>query len=156
MTTKLIKNILIAFYIVVIVAGYDIAHTPKVLASNLEVPVAIPKPEFGPTNIKKVVTYYGTPTPPLKPITVADKIKKTFPANSTMLKVAYCESKFNPRAKNPKGTATGVFQIISSTWKSNKCIGDPTNADDNIACAKKIYEKEDTRPWVSSIECWKK
>jgi soluble lytic murein transglycosylase-like protein len=35
---------------------------------------------------------------------------------SLALGIARCESRFDPKAKNPNSTASGVFQFIRSTW----------------------------------------
>jgi len=44
---------------------------------------------------------------------------------------------FNPRAKNPNSTASGIFQFINGTWNS-MCEGDVFNEDDNIKCGVKV------------------
>lgn len=59
--------------------------------------------------------------------------------------VALAESGFNPRAKNPHSTATGVFQIIKGTWAQYKCDGERTDARANIECAYKIYDNNGKR-----------
>lgn len=56
------------------------------------------------------------------------------------LRIAQCESNFNPLAENPNGSATGVFQFIRKTWK-NSCSGDVKNADHNIICFMQLYPK---------------
>lgn len=64
-----------------------------------------------------------------------------------MIRIARYESNFKERAKNPKSTASGVFQIIAGTWYSNDCVGDKWIAEDNIRCAYKIYFKRGFQPW---------
>jgi len=66
---------------------------------------------------------------------------------SQMIEIARAESQFNEKAKNPNSTAKGVFQIISSTWKHNKCDGDIFKAEDNIRCAYKIQERSGFNQW---------
>lgn len=39
---------------------------------------------------------------------------------STMRRIAFCESRFNPRAKNPSSTASGLFQFLDTTWAGNR------------------------------------
>ena len=73
-------------------------------------------------------------------------------STSTMLKIARCESGFNPKAKNPTSTATGVYQVIIGTWKHFKCEGERTNAEDNIKCGMKIAKTSGLHHW----ECWNK
>ena len=65
----------------------------------------------------------------------------------TMIRIAKAESNNNPKAKNPAGTASGIFQITASTWFSNDCTGDKFNYQDNITCAYKIYSKRGFQPW---------
>ena len=56
----------------------------------------------------------------------------------------------NPLAKNKNSSAKGVFQIIDGTWKGYKCTGSVLIYEDNIQCAKKIYESNgDWRQWSS-------
>ena len=57
------------------------------------------------------------------------------------LDIAWCESRFNEKAKNWKGsTARGIYQFLFSTW-DNYCEGDVKNADDNIKCFMRLYPK---------------
>lgn len=58
----------------------------------------------------------------------------------TALRIAKCESNFNPTAKNPLpgSTASGVYQFINKTF-TNYCTGDVFNAKDNIDCFMDIY-----------------
>jgi hypothetical protein len=96
--------------------------------------------------------------------TIEEKILQAFPEEPLMLEIAYCESgiqtphdcygPINPAAKNKYSTATGVFQILIGTWHNYKCTGDRTNADDNIACARKIYDARGTRDWNASRHAW--
>lgn len=65
----------------------------------------------------------------------------------TMIRIAKAESNYNSKAKNPKGTASGIFQITAATWFSNDCTGDKFNYQDNITCAYKIYSKRHFQPW---------
>ena len=36
----------------------------------------------------------------------------------TLRRKAACESRFNPQARNPQSTASGLFQFLTSTWAS--------------------------------------
>lgn len=71
-----------------------------------------------------------------------------------MIRIAAAESSFEPDAKNPDSTATGLFQILAGTWKAYGCTGSRTDSMDNIACAKKMYREDGTTPWVSSEAKW--
>lgn len=77
-----------------------------------------------------------------------------FPNDAVMVRIANAESGFNPKAKNSNSTAKGLFQILDSTWKSNGCIGDVYNPVDNIACAKLLYTRNGTHPWLASKSGW--
>jgi hypothetical protein len=39
---------------------------------------------------------------------------------STMRRIAFCESRFNPHAKNSSSTASGLFQFLDTTWAGNR------------------------------------
>jgi hypothetical protein len=54
------------------------------------------------------------------------------------LRIAKCESEFDPDAENENGSATGVYQFIRKTW-NKYCGGDVYNADQNIICFMQLY-----------------
>lgn len=92
--------------------------------------------------------------------TVEEKIAQAFPDEPRMLLVAYCESgngcggPIDPKAKNPGSSAKGVFQILDGTWKWASCKGDPLDEDDNIACARRVYDLAGIGQWDASKEGW--
>lgn len=59
---------------------------------------------------------------------------------NTALRIAKCESGFDPEAENLSGSATGVYQFIRRTW-NDYCGGDVKNADHNIICFMQHYPK---------------
>jgi hypothetical protein len=77
-------------------------------------------------------------------------VRKVFSDAPVMYRVAEAESGFNPNARNTTSTAKGVFQILDGTWEAYRCTGNVLNAEDNITCARKIYDTEGTIPWNSS------
>ncbi len=81
-------------------------------------------------------------------------IVEAFPDAPIMLKIARAESGFKPWEKNPNSSASGLFQILTGTWKLHGCEGDVFNAEDNIACARKIYDDSGTKPWNESKPFW--
>lgn len=81
-------------------------------------------------------------------------IYKEFKNEPVMLRIAFAESGFNPLAKNPNSTASGLFQILKGTWAAHKCEGEVFDAEDNIACARKIYDRNGTRDWLASKNGW--
>jgi soluble lytic murein transglycosylase-like protein len=80
--------------------------------------------------------------PDKKELAIQDKIilaaRRSGVDESAALAIAWCESRFDPAAKNKNSTATGVYQFLMGTWW-NYCRGDVRNADDNIACFMKLY-----------------
>lgn len=42
-----------------------------------------------------------------------------------MLAISYRESRWNPLAKNPSSTASGLFQFLTSTWANTPYAGRP-------------------------------
>lgn len=71
----------------------------------------------------------------------------------TALNIAQCESNYDPTAKNPSSSASGVFQFIDSTWE-HYCEGDVFNEDDNIKCALDIMKERGYKDWNASRHCW--
>lgn len=95
---------------------------------------------------------------PLPKPTIDDLLLQYFDKQApTARRVAMCESSLNPQAKNKRSTASGLFQITNPTWKWLKCDGDKLDAESNIKCAKKLYDKYgwgSTASWKASIKCW--
>jgi hypothetical protein len=59
------------------------------------------------------------------------------------LAVARCESGYNPSAKNPNSTASGVFQFLTSTWATTSYAGySPFNAWANIHAAYQVFSRD--------------
>lgn len=77
--------------------------------------------------------------------------------------VAWCESGYKQGVKNAQGSsASGVFQIIKSTWQGSlKAMGLPPNLDvfdagSNILVGVWLMKEAGTRPWDASKHCWSK
>ena len=64
----------------------------------------------------------------------------------TALRIARCESRLNPKAKNKHSSAKGIYQFIDATW-ANYCQGDVYNPYDNIDCFMRYY-KTNPNWWV--------
>lgn len=88
-----------------------------------------------------------------EPPTLQSKLTDAFPHAYS---IAMCESSLNPTAKNQNSSASGLFQIIRGTWSEAGCTGDVFNEDDNIVCAKRLYDKQGLKPWKASKGCWSK
>jgi soluble lytic murein transglycosylase-like protein len=73
-----------------------------------------------------------------------------------LVQVAKCESGFDPRAKNPRSTASGVFQFIDTTWagtpeaKAGRSVFD---AAANVEAGARLA-RGGWGPWASSRGCW--
>jgi hypothetical protein len=52
--------------------------------------------------------------------------------------IIWCESRGNPNAKNPRSTATGLFQILNG----------PFDPEANVRLAFQMYSKRGWQPWV--------
>lgn len=93
------------------------------------------------------VPYYITPQ------TIQEKICAVFTEDcKTALKVAKCESGFNPKAKNKQSSARGLFQIMSSVHQVKEAW--LFNPDTNIQIAHDLYIRQGWGPWTSSKSCW--
>ena len=65
------------------------------------------------------------------------------------LQIAYCESKYDPQAKNPISSAKGVYQFIDGTWAWIGAKGHQFDYKENIKQFMIYYPKYPT--WWS--EC---
>lgn len=65
------------------------------------------------------------------------------------LRVARCESGFNPRAISPAGRYRGLFQFDRSTWKANGGRGDPVRATpvEQARVARVTWRRRGWSPW---------
>lgn len=91
---------------------------------------------------------------PDKELTPRQMIVLEFGKSSVMKDIAKAESRFDPLAKNPDSSAKGLYQILDGTWKDYGCLGNVLDARDNIACARIIYDKSNTQPWLASKDNW--
>ena len=117
--------------------------------------------------ITPVVPQVGAPQPIQIPAaqTIQQYVENYFADAPVMIKIAQCESRFRQFAKdgsvlqNPKSTAVGVFQIMSSIHKdlADQKLGlNIDTLEGNVAYAKQLYQEKGTQPWVSSAPCWNK
>lgn len=96
--------------------------------------------------------------------TVQEYVEIYFADAPVMIEIARCESQFKQFdkkgnvVKNPRSTAIGIFQIMSSLHKAPAAeMGmDITTIEGNADFARHLYETEGTKPWNSSKGCWGK
>lgn len=79
--------------------------------------------------------------------------------------IAFCESSFNSKAKNPNGTASGLYQFTARTWKWVRgLMGRSKDLDlrfdyrESVDTAYKLYSIygfDSTVSWHESVQCWK-
>lgn len=79
------------------------------------------------------------------------KIEEAFPEEPRMVKVAWCESRYNPRAIGPTQDF-GLFQLHNPSHDLSGI--DVFDVDDNIAFARKLYDQYGLKPWRASADCW--
>lgn len=98
------------------------------------------------------------------PETLGAYVEEYFADAPIMADIAWCESRYRHLGsdgqiiKNPKSTAIGIMQIMSS-------IHDPLASEmginirtlkGNLEYARHLYETQGTKPWNASKTCWGK
>ena len=94
------------------------------------------------------------PAPELKVISYTPEFER----------IAVCESRNDPLAKNPHSSAKGRFQFLNGSWKyyGQKLWGDKwteknvLDYDDNTELAWYVYTTYGPHDWDESSYCWKK
>jgi hypothetical protein len=90
-------------------------------------------------------------------------VRAYFADAPVMIEIARCESKFrqyadtgNPLYGGAGGKMVGVFQIYEDIHGDvAKQRGmDLATLDGNMQYANHLYEREGTKPWISSFPCW--
>lgn len=75
-----------------------------------------------------------------------------------VVKVVECESGFKPNAQNAYSTASGLFQFLDSTWKSQSTkYGVTTQKNDpygQIEVATHMIADGGITHWNASKSCW--
>ncbi len=62
--------------------------------------------------------------------------------------LAKCESQFEPSAENGISSATGLYQFIDSTWKT-ECEGDRLSSIHNARCAIRLLSEGKESHWLA-------
>lgn len=79
-------------------------------------------------------------------------------------RIIWCESRWNPNAKNPTTSAHGLFQITDGTWEyAVKKMGERVelmysnnDAYNQLEVGIWLLANEGTHHWKSSKSCWSK
>lgn len=78
-----------------------------------------------------------------------------------MTRIARCESRMNPLARNPHSSASGLFQHLDWVWEyevsrmgAPYALADRFNASASAMVAAFMMSVDGTRPWNESRECW--
>jgi hypothetical protein len=90
-------------------------------------------------------------------------VRAYFTDAPVMISIAECESKFTQFGKGGTalhggmgGKMIGIFQIYSdihADYAEGRGM-DIYTTDGNLAYARHLYEREGTKPWLSSFPCW--
>jgi hypothetical protein len=71
-----------------------------------------------------------------------------------LYKVIDCESSWNPNAKNPNSTATGLAQFLDGTF-DGYCGGNKDDPKAQIHCLVVAWSGNKQHWWSESEGCWK-
>lgn len=94
------------------------------------------------------------PPPPAEIERIIREAAEQWGADPTQLmRVAYCESRYNPNAFNPKANDTGLFQFIPETWRreSRRAGYEGVSAFDPVASANTaamLFAEGKSRLWT--------
>ena len=80
-------------------------------------------------------------------------------SSGLLVDIAKCESGLNPEAKNPRSTASGIFQFINSTFiHQAQAYGLPTDDKNDpviqIKLAANMIRDGGLHHWNASKSCW--
>lgn len=124
-----------------------------------------PKPQLLSPIVEAQEMPQASPTPlPTPKLTQREKvereIERVFGEKADLAKkVAFCESSLIPTNYSRESSAKGLFMIIDGTWQRFHCSGNPLNYEDNIRCAKIIYDYYGkfgaSGAWKASSGCWR-
>lgn len=138
----------------VILANIPITLTPPSVLRAVAGTKGVLDTAFAAPQIPKTINPTASPIP--------DAVIAEFGQNHVMVAIAGCESGFRQFSqdgsvlKNPKSSASGVFQIMSSIHSvpALKMGMDIMTARGNINYARYLYDHQGTAPWNASKDCW--
>jgi len=105
-------------------------------------------PYAQPVKQRSISSFPRKPAPPLAPAEIRALVEAYFPAAwvDEALAVIQCESRFNPAAKNPHSTASGLFQFLRSTW-DQWGEGSVFDAGQNVKAAALMVQHYEDQSW---------
>jgi hypothetical protein len=134
--------------------------TLVLISQNLFQPVK--KFSNGPESITATSSLIFTASPDKKEVKFAETPKVVVVRTNEILKaIEYCESRGNPKAKNPTSSASGALQFTKGSWEyyGKKYWGslegkNVFNGNDNRELGMYVLKTVGTAPWKSSSACW--
>jgi hypothetical protein len=71
--------------------------------------------------------------------------------------IAACESSGNPTARNPRSSASGLYQAVEGTWHGYGGYRSAADAPVEIQerHAAELYARRGLQPWRASAGCWR-
>ena len=104
-------------------------------------------------------------TPPVAG-TVEEQIRKIATKNNAdgdlLVRIAFCESSLNPKAKNNHSSATGLYQYLDDTWEegvrltnNDWTLEDRTDIEKSTRMIIWHINNGQLSKWEASEHCWK-
>jgi phenylpyruvate tautomerase PptA (4-oxalocrotonate tautomerase family) len=111
------------------------------------------KIELSEETAQRVADHFNRPRPSTK-VEVEELIRERWAGTGQAdlaVRVARCESKLDPIAKNSRSTATGVYQLLAMHWRGKF---DPRDPVSNVNYAYGLWKSSGWSPWNESRSCW--
>lgn len=139
---------LITLYLFIMLAGFLVTQD-KVEAEETQTILEDQTQDYPFYMTIDLCQYYDCPEPKDNRDTdVISKIKRAAREYSvdeqTALRIARCESGYNPNAANPNSTAKGLYQFTDPTWRWIGAKGHQFDAEENIRQFMIWYKKYPT------------
>jgi hypothetical protein len=121
--------------------------------AEVELQVAVAEPEGPVATAKPELQVVSAPVAMDVPGMITDAARRWGLDRAQMLRVAWCESKFNPRAYNGRSGAAGLYQFLPGTWsRASAAVGmayaSPFDPIANVEAAAWLMKTEGPRHWT--------